>query len=63
MWSSILSIAGTAFKWLFYRKTRKDLHKNEEAKRDHSSRNEHEDMVERAGDTGNLDEIRRRASE
>ena len=63
MLSSLLSIVSTGFKWLFFRKTRKDLKKNEEAKRDHSTRNDHEDMVDEAGKTGNLEDLRRRASE
>ena len=63
MIKAILSIISTAFKWLFFRKTREDLKKNMEAERDHKSRNEHEDIVEDASKTDDLDDIRRRASE
>ena len=63
MWGSIVKIGALILGYVFNRKGRKDLKKNEDAKRDHEARNEHEDMVENAGDTGNLDDIRRRASE
>ena len=60
--SSILSILSSIGQYILGRKNDAKLRKAEEAKRDEEIRNENEEVVNMAADSGNLDDIRKRAS-
>ena len=62
IFSSILGIIATLADYILGRKNDKDLKKAELSKRDEEIRNENEEIVNMAADSGDLDDIRKRAS-